>query len=522
MTQKSEYIEIQDPNDLLFRPIVAGPACPTNRISKLIDILLQPFLKKIKSYVRDDIQFLNYIPQRVDPDTLMVTFDVTSLYSNIPHDLGKTAISFWIEKYPEILHSRFNKQFIIDGIELILNNNSFQFNNKNYIQTLGTAMGTKMAPTYATLTLAYLEEHLYDKIEQEYGNNIKMNFIKSWKRYLDDCFIFWKCSWGDINKIHKLLQNLHPKIKFTIEHNSKELPFLDIIIKNINGQIITDIYHKPTDTQQYLHFKSHHPQNCIKSIPYALARRIYTIVTDKNLQQIRLKELEKTLLQRGYPTTLINKGFELAEKIPLEQLRTPKKHNNEQQLAYVSTYNKNNPEIFTNILHQLENNEKIKNILDTTKIIKSKRQSRNLKQILTSSKFGIRTTQGVSKCGNRRCGVCNIIIEGTTYTFKNPHTTFKINRNLDCTSKNVVYVIECTNCKKIYIGCTSSLNKRISLHKSNIKLANNRNLYVSKHIHECNQGKFKVMPLYQTDDYTLLLIKEKHFIDKYKPELNRI
>ena len=45
-----------------------------------------------------------------------------------------------------------------------------------------------------------------------------------------------------------------------MEHNSKELPFLDILIKNVNGQIISDIYHKPTDTQQYLHFKSHYPK----------------------------------------------------------------------------------------------------------------------------------------------------------------------------------------------------------------------------------------------------------------------
>ena len=35
------------------------------------------------------------------------------------------------------------------------------------------------------------------------------------------------------------------KRKFTIEHIFKEQPFLDIHIKNPNGQIITDIYHKP-------------------------------------------------------------------------------------------------------------------------------------------------------------------------------------------------------------------------------------------------------------------------------------
>ena len=38
-------------------------------------------------------------------------------------------------------------------------------------------------------------------------------------------------------------------MKFTMEHSSKELPFLDILKKSVNGQIITDIYHKLTDTQ---------------------------------------------------------------------------------------------------------------------------------------------------------------------------------------------------------------------------------------------------------------------------------
>ena len=149
--------------------------------------------------------------------------------------------------------------------------------------------------------------------------NIKEEFTKSWKRYLDDCFIFWKCPWGNVNELHNLLQNPHPKIKFTMKHSSKELPFLDILIKNVNGQIITDIYHKSRDTQQYLLFKSHHPKNGIKSIPYTLAHRIHTSMTDENLK----KELHVTLHQRGYPTTLINKGLKLAEKIP-QRIKNPK------------------------------------------------------------------------------------------------------------------------------------------------------------------------------------------------------
>ena len=69
----------------------------------------------------------------------------------------------------------------------------------------------------------------------------------------------------------------------------------------------------------------------------------------------------------------MNKGLELAEKIQQSELRNPGKHNNENPLSYVATYNKNNPELFTEIMknmEEIESKHKIKEILDKTKIIK--------------------------------------------------------------------------------------------------------------------------------------------------------
>ena len=75
-----------------------------------------------------------------------------------------------------------------------------------------------------------------------------------------------------------LLQNLHSEQKLTMEHSKKKKKKKKNIFryphKNENGQIITDIYRKPTDTQQY-HFNSYHPQNGIKSISYTLAQNIH-------------------------------------------------------------------------------------------------------------------------------------------------------------------------------------------------------------------------------------------------------
>ena len=63
-------------------------------------------------------------------------------------------------------------------------------------------------------------------------------------------------------------------------------------------------------------------------------------------------------------------------------------------------------------LEEIENKNKIKEILDRIKIIKNQRQAKNLKRIFTSSTFGENTTQKVTKCKNKRCKICDIIIEG--------------------------------------------------------------------------------------------------------------
>ena len=60
----------------------------------------------------------------------------------------------------------------------------------------------------------------------------------------------------------------------------------------------------------------------------------------------------------------------------------------------------------------------------TTKSLKGN-DNKNLNLTLTSSESGKHTTNNVVKC-TERCRVCNIIIEGTSYYFEKPKTTFII------------------------------------------------------------------------------------------------
>ncbi|XP_062596387.1 uncharacterized protein LOC134257802 [Saccostrea cucullata] len=70
-------------------PIVSAIGHPTEKISEFIDLHLRPHVESLPSYLKDTTDYINKTPSTGLPDhTLLVTMDVTSLYTNIPHDEG--------------------------------------------------------------------------------------------------------------------------------------------------------------------------------------------------------------------------------------------------------------------------------------------------------------------------------------------------------------------------------------------------------------------------------------------------
>ena len=122
-----------------------------------------------------------------------------------------------------------------------------------------------------------LENTMYEDTRTKFGEDIGGWAKENWLRYLDDCYIKW--IFGE-EQFHVLLNNLNPNIKFTIEHDTKQLAFLDILVKN-DDILTTDINYKAPDTRQYLDFTSNHPRHIKKNIPYNLTRRMCTIVDDE-------------------------------------------------------------------------------------------------------------------------------------------------------------------------------------------------------------------------------------------------
>ena len=74
--QQTEVVTVRSPKDLKLRPIIAGPTCPTHRLSHFIDLILQPLLKNVKAYIKHDFDLLTRLPHELKNGTIIATFDV--------------------------------------------------------------------------------------------------------------------------------------------------------------------------------------------------------------------------------------------------------------------------------------------------------------------------------------------------------------------------------------------------------------------------------------------------------------
>ena len=101
-----------------------------------------------------------------------------------------------------------------------MKNNVFEFNEQFYLQTQGTAMGTKMAPAYGNLFMGKLEEHLY----------LAQKHIHTWKRFIDDIFIIWTGTKSEFEQYMHTINQIHQTIKFAHEISDTQLTFLDVTL----------------------------------------------------------------------------------------------------------------------------------------------------------------------------------------------------------------------------------------------------------------------------------------------------
>lgn len=119
-------------------------------------------------------------------------------------------------------------------LDKVLKLNNFTFNNHNFIQVKGSAMGPEQHRTY---TWVVWKTNLF---------TVHSGIIV-WIRFIDDTFLIWNGDSDSLSAFIEYINSVIPTIKFTHEISSTSVNFLDTkVMKDSKGNISTDVYQKPT------------------------------------------------------------------------------------------------------------------------------------------------------------------------------------------------------------------------------------------------------------------------------------
>ena len=456
------------------RPIISACGGPTEKISAFVDHTLKPLVLNLPSHVKDTAHFINLLSSLDIPDNhIMMTIDVSSLYTNIPHNEGIDACKVYlqqrtVEEPPTWL--------ITTLLRFILTLNYFEFNGKIYHQTSGTAMGTKMAPNYANLFMGQLEFKL-----------VNLHPVKPllWLRYIDDIFCILPGDIRDGENFLHFLNSQHDTIKFTADISTTQVHFLDVTVSRMpTGQIATSLYRKPTDTYRYLHYKSFHPKHQKKSIPYSQFVRVRRICSNKKDFYHFTNIMIAHLATRKYPMKLLMEAQDRASGLDRDTLlNPPPKPATAKNIPLIITFDPTHGQISTGIRQSLFLLDNVRPPLTNHKVMVTFRRNRNLKDFLVKSTLTSqkKTASFCTPCRKPRCTTCPHIFTTKTVVNRSTQRSYRVATSSDCQTHDVVYLIQCCQCNIQYVGQTSnSLHVRFQQHLRDVK-QNNQFKAVSQH-----------------------------------------
>ncbi|XP_041467403.1 uncharacterized protein LOC121417737 [Lytechinus variegatus] len=247
---------------------------------------------------------------------------------------------------------------------------------------------------------------------------------KIWKRYVDDTFII-------VNKhrskdLLDFMNRRETTIRFTAEHETNgSLAFLDTEVhRQADGTLKTTVYRKPTHTDQYLRYDTHHPQAVKRGLIKCLYDRANRIVSKQSDLSPEQRHLQSALALNGYPKAFIKKSRKPKERIILEE----KQFTSTVVLPYVSS-----------IAHQL----------------RRRLEKHNIRAVFKSD-----TT-----------------LRNQLVTAKDPIPTYR--------KDGVVYQIPCKDCNFSYIGETGRpVKERLTEHQRDVRQRNTILSAVAEHAWE--------------------------------------
>ena len=455
------------PNQPPGRPIVSNVSSESSAISEYIDSFLTPLSKLHDSYIKDTNHFLLQVRQvPVHDSSFLFTIDVESMYTNIDHEEAIEAVR---ELFAEHEHRNRPDDEIIELLKICLKCNDFVFDGETYLQTKGISMGQKFAPALANIFMSKFEQ-----------GAMARSFLKPafYKRFLDDIFGIWNYSveqfWDFIN-----ILNTHNRfIRVTASIHPLSQDYLDVTAFKgpgfrETGRLDTKVYFKPTDSHALLHKSSFHTRSTFAGILKSQILRFNRICSQKSDFEEACSILFRSLRTRGYSARFLRKiKHETLCKISTGELMPPP--------PCLGPDPPPEEELVSEI------------------------------------------------CGSRFCGICHLVAGRHEAISSVTKCVFKFRHDMNCNTRNMIYLINCKSCNKQYIGeSRQSLRYRADGHRRDI-LDEVLNRSVAKHFNSCfcSFDDFEITPIFicprlQTEEETkkLRLSIENYFIRLFETYL---
>ena len=145
-----------------------------------------------------------------------------------------------------------------------------------------------------------------------------------WYRYVDDTFVMWEHGKQHLQKFLEHINGLHERILSTmrVEENNK-ISFLDVLVERTKHSISTSVYRKPTHTDRYLNYRSHHHPKMKTKIISCLKRRAENICMDEESKTDEVNRLKNVFNANGILRNSHKQLFVLNHNLLRVKIPTP-------------------------------------------------------------------------------------------------------------------------------------------------------------------------------------------------------
>jgi hypothetical protein len=297
-----------------LRPVVSSSSGLLTIFSTWLDYRMKELLPLIKSYTRNSFDVIKDLKQLDIPkNALLFSADAKSMYTNIDSTTGLLTFQNFFESNANNISPTFPVTLFLKILEIVMNNNVFNFSDTFWLQLSGTAMGTPAACAYATITYGHFENTV---ILTEFRPQILF-----YRRYIDDIFGLWvppptqqTATW----KNFKDKLNSWGNLEWIIEEPSTKTVFLDLQIELKNRTIHTRTFQKELNLYLYIPPRSAHPPSCLKGLISGELRRYWLQNNQNDFTSILTKFIQR----------LTDRGHNLLDLIPLFQRAAIRLSNN--------------------------------------------------------------------------------------------------------------------------------------------------------------------------------------------------